>query len=57
MLVVSFRGANYGFWYHLGGLGRNTNIMFTHQDIVRVALEKGKKRETKEMTDEVLTAI
>ena len=33
MLVVSFRGVNYGFWYHLGCSGRNANI-FNYQGIV-----------------------
>ena len=34
MLVVSFRGVNYGFWYHLGYSGRNADI-FSHQGIVK----------------------
>ena len=44
MLVVSFRGLNYGFWSHLGCSGRNADI-FSHQGIVykctcRVAREE-----------------
>ena len=26
MLVISFRGVNYGFWYHLECSGRNADI-------------------------------
>ena len=33
MLVVSFRGVNFGFWSHLGCSGQNA-IIFSHEDIV-----------------------
>ena len=28
MLVISFRGVNFGFWFHLGCSGQNAIIFF-----------------------------
>ena len=33
MLVVSFRGVNFGFWSHLGCSGQNA-IIFSHEGLV-----------------------
>ena len=35
MLVVSFRGVNFGFWSHLGCSGQNA-IMFSREGLVHV---------------------
>ena len=33
MLIVSLRGVNFGFWFHLGSSGQNT-IIFSCEDLV-----------------------
>ena len=40
MLVVSFRGVNYGFWFHFGCSGQNANISLTIRVSFRVAREE-----------------
>ena len=42
MLVVSLRGANHGFWSHLGGSGQNS-IFLAAKVFFRVESEKIKK--------------
>ena len=38
MLIVSFRGVNFGFWCHLGCSGQNAIIIiFNHKVSFRVA--------------------
>ena len=39
MLVISLRGVNFGFWYHLGCSGHNA-IICSHKGLVRVAHEE-----------------
>ena len=39
ILVVSLRGVNFGFWYHLGCSEQNA-IIFSRQRLFRVAYEE-----------------
>ena len=43
MLVVSFRGVNWGIWYRLGCYGQNA-IIFSHQGLVKFGREEIRKK-------------